>query len=431
MLVFVFILSAASNAFSQQDSASVVRITKLYRLSDDYTQRVPVPMDTMLTGFQVHKVPDRVSTFYSSLGNYGLPIEELDFFRRSFQQDEFIYRYYKPYMSHLANKVYVDTQVPFTELVYSYGGARTEAEQALKVRHSQNINRFLNFGLDLTAINSLGQYSYQASDAKSFTIHTSYLGKKYNLFGSWTMNNFTGAENGGISDLSQLDVLATRDLPTNLGGLNNAESVYRYKDLLLIQKYTLGGDSKKAVDSTSSARGSTIKGTFSHILAWENGKKSYSDDSPDAGFYDSTYITGVRNNTSTFDSLYSRVLRNTLRFDFSSGEGGKFQLDIGVGIRNELNLYSQIKPLHDTLLFADTLEWTHSSNAVIGKLSNRIGEKFRWEADGELFFSGYRAGDFTLKGRVEKIIGSGKWESEIYGTGLFVNSEHHPPESDI
>ena len=40
-----------------------------------------------------------------------------------------------------------------------------------------------------------------------------------------------------------------------------------------------------------------------------------------------------------------------------------------------------------------------------------------------MVFSGHRAGDFTLKGRIEKIIGSGKWESEIYGTGLFVNSE--------
>ncbi len=423
LIVIIFMLAGYFSAGAQQDSTGVARITRQYTLNDDYTQIVPVDMDTAISGFQEYKILDKQSPFYSSLGNYGLPIEEFDFFRRTYNSDEFIYRHYKSYMSHLGNKVYVDTQVPFTELVFSYGGARAEAEQTFKVRHSQNINRYLNAGLDLKIINSLGQYGYQATDDRSFTLHSSYLGKRYKVFGSWTLNNFKGGENGGLSDLSQMGTMETRDLPTNLGGLNNAESVFRYKDLLLIQRFSVGGDSGESSDSTSSRKKSSVKGTFSHILSWENGKKTYSDESPDIGFYDSVYITGVRNNVQTLDSLYSRIIRNTVRFDFSSGEGKKFQLDIGVGITNEMNVYSQIRPLHDTIFFADTLNWNYSSNAVLGKLSNRIGEKFWWEADGILYFSGYKAGDFKLKGRIEKIIGSGKWSSEIYGTGSFVNSQ--------
>ncbi len=408
---------------AQQDSTGIIRITRQYSLSEDYTQIVPMDIDTALSGFQEYRILDKQSPFYSSLGNYGLPIEEFDFFRRVYNPDEFIYRNYKAYMSHTGNKVYIDTQVPFTELFWTYGGGRAEAEQTFNVRHSQNINRYLNVGLDLKIINSLGQYGYQATDDRQFTLHSSYLGKKYRFFGSWTLNNFKGGENGGLSDLSQLGTIATRDLPTNLGGLNNAESVFRYKDFLLIQRYTIGGARVNEADTASSGKGSSINGTFSHILSWENGKKTYSDESPDAGFYDSVYITGVRNNVNTFDSLYSRVLRNTIRFDFSSGEGKNFQLDIGVGITNEMDLYSQIRPLHDTVFYADTLKWKNSSNAVIGKLSNRIGDKFRWEADGKLYFSGYKSGDFKLKGRIEKIIGSGKWSSEIYGRASFINSE--------
>ena len=423
LIVFIFMLGGTFPAIAQQDSTRLARITRQYMLSDDYTLIVPIPIDTALSGFQEHKILDKQSPFYSSLGNYGLSVEEFDFFRRTYKSDEFLYRHYKPYMSHLGNKVYFDTQVPFTELVFSYGGARTEAEQTFNIKHSQNINRFLNAGLDLKIINSLGQYGYQATDDRSFTLHSSYLGRRYKVFGSWTLNNFKGGENGGIADISQIGTVATKDLPTNLGGLNNAESVFRYKDFLLVQKFTIGGNSEEVRDSASSKKISSVMGTFSHILSWENGKKTYYDESPDIGFYDSVYITGVRNNVATLDSLYSRVLRNTIRFDFSSGEGKKFQLDIGIGITNEMNLYSQIRPLHDTVFFSDTLEWKNSSNAILGKLSNRIGEKFWWEADGNLYISGYKAGDFNIKGRIEKIIGSGKWSSEIYGTGSFINSE--------
>lgn len=429
ILIVILFLAGSAAIMAQpepkpaRDSTAVMRITRQYTLSDDYTRIVTLDMDTLLSGFQEHKILDKQSPFYLTLGNYGLPVKEFDFFRRTCMPDEFVYRHYKPYMSHLGNKVFVDTQVPFTELIFTFGGARTEAEQTFNVRHSQNINRFLNFGVDLKIINSLGQYSYQSTDDRSFTLHSSYLGKKYKAFGSWTLNNFTGGENGGIADLSQVDVLATRDLPTNLGGLNNAETVFKYRDLLLVQKYTIGGERKESSDTIAKRKGSSLKGTFSHILSWENGKRSYSDDSPGSGFYDSIYITGVRNNVATLDSLYSRVLRNTLRFDFSGGEGKKFQLDIGVGISNELNVYSQIRPLHDTLFFADTLRWTKSSNAVLGRLSNRIGEKFMWEANGKLYFTGYKAGDFLLKGKIEKIIGSGRFLSVLYGRGSFVNNE--------
>jgi len=423
LIPLVLFLAATITTAAQQDSTGVVRITRQYSLSEDYTRVIPVPMDTALSGFQEHKILDKQSPFYSSLGNYGLPVEEFDFFRRTYDPDQFIYRHYKPYMSHLGNKIYIDTQVPFSELVYSSGGARTEAEQTFRVRHSQNVNRFLNFGIDMRFINSLGQYGYQSIDNRSFTLHSSYLGEKYKVFASYTLNNFAGGENGGLSDMSQIGAIATKDLPTNLGGLNDAESIFKYKDILLIQRYSIGGESGRAADSILSEKRSSLKGTFSHILSWENGKRSYSDESPDAGFYDSIYITGIRNNVSTMDSLYSRVLRNTLRFDFTAGEGKTVQLDIGVGISNELNVYSQIRPLHDTLLFADTLGWKYSSNAVVGTLSNRIGDKFRWEADGKLYISGYKAGDFILKGQILKIIGSGKWSSEIYGTGGFINNE--------
>ena len=58
-----------------------------------------------------------------------------------------------------------------------------------------------------------------------------------------------------------------------------------------------------------------------------------------SGFYDTTiYISKV----VTFDSLYSRSIKNTVRFDFTTDETRKFRLGGGVGIRNEIFRYSQI-----------------------------------------------------------------------------------------
>ena len=119
-------------------------------------------------------------------------------------------------------------------------------------------------------------------------------------------------------------------------------------------------------DSCSAKNHFRLSGTFSHILILDGNRRTYSDDIAGSGFYDSIYI----NKDFTFDSLYSRSIKNTVRFDFATDETRKFRLGGGVGIRNELFKYSQIVPTHDTLL-ADTSIWKNSNNALVGKLIQR------------------------------------------------------------
>jgi len=72
-----------------------------------------------------------------------------------------------------------------------------------------------------------------------------------------------------------------------------------------------------------------LSGTFSHILLIDNNRRTYSDDSPGTGFYDSIYIS----NALTFDSLSARSIKNTIRFDFVTDTTRKFRLGGGVGLR--------------------------------------------------------------------------------------------------
>ena len=386
------------------DTLKGPRILKEWTLSPDFTEEVAIPFDTVFSLFHRYRLTDKYSPVNATLGNYGLPFYQLNFFDRINDPDKFLYANYYPVMWIPERAMFMNTQVPFTELSWTFAGPRQTSEQTFRIKHSQNVNRFLNFGLIYDIIYSLGQYNYQRADDKNFTLFSSYTGDKYKMYFSAGINTITSFENGGIADLSQLGVQSnTRDVQVNMGEPNTAANLIKNRSLLLVQRYTIGYKPSAATDSTGLKKGGFfgLSGTFSHLLAIEGNKRTYSDNSAASGFYDTVFIIrpGV---LSTFDSLSSRFIKNTVRFDFTTDESRKFRLGGGVGIRNELFRYSQIVPTFDTATYADTVVWRRSNNALVGKLFNNIGDKFRWVVNGELFLSGYRAGDFNANGAITK-----------------------------
>jgi hypothetical protein len=301
---------------------------------------------------------------------------------------------------------FMNTQVPFTELTWSLGGPRQTSEQTFRIWHSQNVNRYLNFGLIYDIIFNLGQYNYQRAEDKDFTFYSSYTGEKYKLYFSAGINNITSFENGGITDKEELRLQAdTRGVPVNLGGASKAKSMLKNRNLLLVQRYTVSSAPMVKHDSAAQKKSGFfgLSGTLSHILTIDGNRRTYDDSYPQSNFYDTIFFNNKEGPLSvTFDSLYSRSIKNTIRFDFTTDESRKFRLGGGVGLRNEIFRYSQIVPTHDTATVSVIPVWNRSSNAVIGKLYNNIGDKFRWIASGELYLSGYRAGDFNLNGTITK-----------------------------
>jgi hypothetical protein len=396
--ILLFLLSYAGLS-AQKEVAPKQKTIKQWTLSKDYTDEVTIPFDTVFSLFHRYRIADKYSSMNATLGNYGLPFYQLNFFDRITDPDKFLYSNYYPFMYTTDRTLFMDTQVPFTELDWTFGAPRETSEQTFRVRHSQNINRYLNFGFIYDIIFSLGQYNYQRAEDKTFTFYTSYRGPKYKLYVAAGINNLTSYENGGITGTDQLSLFTGRDIPVNLGSLNAAKAILKNRNLLLVQKYKIGGNI--TIDSTGKRSGGFLglSGTFSHILEWEINKRTYSDKDPESGFYDTAKI--YISKTATFDSLYARSLKNTLRFDFTTDETRKFRLGGGFGIRNELFIFSQIVPTHAASL-ADTARWNRSTNVLIGKLYSDIGGKFMWVADGELFLTGYRIGDFTLNGRISK-----------------------------
>jgi hypothetical protein len=415
----LLLLSVSVGLSGQKQETVKPKILKQWTLSSDFTEEITTPIDTVFSLFHRYRIADKYSPLNITLGNYGLPFYQINFFDRISDPDKFLYTGYYPFMYLPDKPFFMNTQRPYTEAVWTFGAPRETSEQTFRVRHSQNVNRFLNFGLIYDIIYSLGQYDYQRADDKTFTFHSSYTGLKYKMYFAACINKIISYENGGV-DMNQLSEYETRDVPVNLGKLNTASSSLKNNNLLLVQRYTVAGKQVASDDSVAKKKTGFLglKGTFSHILIWENNKRTYSDRSPLSGFYDTAFIS----TSTTFDSLYSRSIKNTIRFDFTTDETRKFRLGGGAGLRNELFRYSQIIPTHDTLI-SDTATWHRSNNAVVGRLFNDIGEKFRWTANGELFLTGYRAGDFNLNGEISKSFDWKKGLASWIITGGIINRQ--------
>ena len=418
-IILLLIISSAVLA-QEPDSVKESKIVKQWNLSSDFSEEVSIPFDTLFSLFNRYRLTDKKSPYNAYLGNYGLPLYQINFFDRITDPDKFLYSPYYHFMHTSDNAVFMNTRTPFTDFAWSFGAPRETSEQTLRLRHSQNVNRFFNFGLIFDVVYSLGQLNYQRAENKNFTFFTSYTGEKYKLYFSTGINNMKSFENGGIVSKDQIELDNPRDIPVNLGGLNNSKSLLKNKNLMLVQRYTLGSNSINSTDSLMKKRSGFfgLSGTLSHILLLEGNRRTYSDESPASGFYDTIFI----NKEITFDSLYSRSIKNTIRFDFTTDATRKFRLGGGVGIRNELLRYSQIVPTHDTM-FADTLEWNKSTNILVGKLYNSIGEKFQWSATGELFFTGYRVGDFNLNGVIATSLDLKKGRANLLIEGGIANRQ--------
>jgi hypothetical protein len=411
----------SSGSKSHKADTARHRILRQFTLSGDYAEEAESHIDTVFSLFNRFRIADRYSPVNATLGNYGLPFYQMSFFDRVTDPDKYLYTGFYPFMYTPDKPVFMNTQVPYTELLWTFGGKKETAEQTFRVRHSQNVNRFFNFGLIYDIIFNLGQYSYQRADDKTATLYSSYTGDKYKLYAAVGLNNITNQENGGVIDVNSLGKGNTRDVQVNLGGVNNAVSTLKNRNFLLVQRYTIGKKKPVKKDSTSvkTSEPGGLTGTFSHILILEKNRKGYRDSYPESGFYDSIYIS----NEQTLDSTGMKSMKNTVRFDFETDATRKFRLGGGFGFRNEIFRYGQIVPTHDTATFADTVEWKRSNNALVGRLYNSIGEKFRWVATGELYISGYRAGDFTLSGVITKSFDMKKGRASWLITGDLMNTQ--------
>ncbi|MCA1742257.1 MAG: putative porin, partial [Bacteroidales bacterium] len=268
--------------------------------------------------------------------------------------------------------------VPFTEMKWSNAGARSKSEQTFRIRHSQNVNRFLNFGFIYDIVYSIGQYNFQRAVDKNFLLHTSYNGNAYTSYFSAGINNHESEENGGIVSMDDLSTYTPENLPFVLSDLNSAQNRLKNRYILLVQRYSPGGKR----DSVTGEVLKTGPVTFTYTGSYEWSRRRYLDRYPLSVLYDTVMI----DRSVTEDSLSQGLLSNTFRVDFAAGSTGRFRIGAGAGVRSEIRSFGQVVP-GDTLTRPDTVRRSMNSLVLTGKVFNNIGSKFGWTASGDLWFA--------------------------------------------
>ena len=108
------------------------RILRQWNLSSDFSEEVNSPIDTVFSLCNRFRIADKYSPVNATLGNYGLPFYQINFFDRITDPDKFLYSTFYPFMFVPDKALFMNTQVPFTELVLDFrrkkGDCRTDLQ---------------------------------------------------------------------------------------------------------------------------------------------------------------------------------------------------------------------------------------------------------------------------------------------------------------
>ena len=417
LMMFITALPAYS-----QPVDTVVSYVRSWLIDPLSMEKKPVAIDTALYPFHILHNAYRENISNTFLGNLGAPVLSNNFYSRE-KYDGFPFlSYYLPYL-HLPLRVpYFNTRRPFTVLTYSMAGTKVNLEQTLHFVHTQNVNKDFNVGLLFDLFSSEGQYTYQKTKDNAFTFFSSYEKERYSMYMNLDFNKMDVQENGGVVDDNDLEDLSPKDIAVNLvesfnasySRLNN-QSLYLAHKYRFIRKNRDQGPDSTHLAATGGQR-QLIEPSFSHTLLYERNYRLYSDRSPASGFYDTVLI----NNAFTRDSARYRNLRNNFRFEFLTDTTRKFSFLGRAGIVSEMVKYGHVIPA-DTVVHLKPPTIVDIPGGVVVIQNNdttfnrfrdesyhNLGVNFfmqssltkyvKWDFLGEFFLSGYKQGDFSMKG---------------------------------
>ncbi len=405
MLLFAF------PVFAQVPDSVIIHS---WELTDDYLKKERAPVDTLLAGFQVIHPALEKPDFPATTGNLGAPVISMDFLARARNREFIFLNHYLPYLNLGRNTRYYNTKRPFTQLQYSTAGSKVNQEQTLRVLHTQNIDPRFNAGISYNLISSNGQYTWQKTRLPLFRFFSSFERDKYNLHASLNINKMEVQENGGLVNDDDLGTAKPKDLAIRLpNALSNAQSMLHHTDVSLVQTYVVGqtGSTTLQTDSTAnSKRKLKLAGIFSHLLEYEKSSRTYNDNNPGSGFYDTAYI----DQTQTYDSAYFRSLRNTLQFEFLTDTTRKVSLLLRAGATHEWEHFANRMPT-DTVITTRTVNGVPVNDTTLRELrtndvqnirmnfyvENALTRLFRWNAGGHVYLNGYKQGDLLLNGNMQ------------------------------
>ncbi len=328
----------------------------------------------------------------TSLGNLGAPIQTDDFFERNNNYSFLFSRGYEDYMQEIISGKHYDVKTPHTVLEYSTGGKRKEAEQVLKVLHTQNVNRYLNFGVMYDYYNTKGIYENQLTRDNVFSAFASYYKNRISAQATFGYTYIRNKENGGLEDdyYIQDTVMESTLVPFNLEGAitefrqRSFASVLGY-DVLVRNVHLL---SKEGSDSL------VVKPLLTTKLLLDANRytRVYSDEEVDSTFYQNFYIS----TSATHDSVYLLNYNTTLLVELTQLSKFPGLPGLRFWASNSTGNYNYFKP--GDFIFDRKNEKLNTNHIGAGIYS--FSPYLSYSGSLRLYVNGYRSNDKELYGQL-------------------------------
>ncbi len=371
-----------------------IRYTTL-KLTKDSIQTMP--LDTTLEGFHNFNLLVQPRRPTQGLGNLGLPALPLLFepvktigFEAGFHTlDQYA-------MTHDDVKYY-QARTPFTSLYYVSAG---EAEQVLKIIHSQNIKPNLNIGANFNRIGANGYYARQRGDDLNGALFTWYESpsKRYNLWTSAVFNTMKAYENGSILNDSIFTAqVASINKMSEAVRLTNSRRIYRQNSFMLKQTFFVG-----RIDSLDQEITKKILPTNRVTYTFKYNTNSYAFQKDQALSDASLFPIGRADATFTNDSTHYSQVQNEFIYSFflraKSSALIKNELKLDAGIRHDFYNYSQM-----SLYRSRSNYYEYSSKfqniTLLGNAGYRFSNRIDLNVDLQQIFQGRNTGDFLYEAK--------------------------------
>ncbi len=328
---------------------------------------------------------------FSTLSNIGQAHTNLTF--SPMLQPGFLmsWPYYQSYLISNRQVRYYNLLKPYTELFYVMGPKK---EQDFQVSFSRDLIKGLTFGMNFYLISSPGEYKRSFTNNNSGYLTLGYFTpkKRYHVNINYLFNKMQLQENGGISDDSYFTENKESDRAVIPVNLTNAENTIKESGIFVEQFFNL---SKPHTKSDTSNR--LDLGSISYAFQYKKNSYLFTDRDPLAPLYDTLYPP--TDSMQTYDSTAVKFIKNSI---------GWTTLGYGKNIdQKPFYLYANLNHSNITqLLPGDSITTVWNQVSVSGGIGINIKKSFYLKGSGYLYFSGYNAGDFGLKGTINQYIGN-------------------------
>jgi len=405
-----------------------------WKFNSTYLSLERIPVDTILWMNQLfYPQQDKYET-YTFLGNLGSPSQFDHFFSREYALPFLFSRNYYHFGNQNINHSHFNVRRPFTILTYSTAGSRRQAEEVLRVLHTQNVNPHLNFGVEYNFFGTRGVYRSQETRNNAISLYSSYYKGNVSVQASFSNNSFKNQENGGLKDdyFIQDTLMESQLVPF---WLPHAQSITRDRNFSVIAGYTFLNIRQFSLDTLSESQEMYIPLISTKVIVNNSHfSRIYNDNSPNDEYYTSFYINPNKTRDSVSLSTWETIaMLEIAQFARIPGMPG-----IRGWIGHEDANYYFFQP-GDFLYKRDKKKY---NNSHIGVGAYSQSPYLSYQGAMRIFASGYRAGDKQLAGQLKISLWKDSSMPQLKGNimvdertpDIFINSyfsNHHKWETNF